>query len=161
MSPKDIRMPEPFRLALTSTELAVRGALKELTAALLDEGHGDCVRSTAEIVLGEVLNNIVEHAYGPDRQGEIELYWESGQDALWFTVWDRGVPMPGLCLPSGRLVEFDTVGGDLPEGGFGWFLVHSLAVDLDYCRVAGRNRLTFAVPFEDDSDLDGRDLVQD
>ncbi|KPP84313.1 MAG: serine/threonine-protein kinase RsbW [Rhodobacteraceae bacterium HLUCCO07] len=161
MSPKDIGMPEPFCLAFASTELAVRAALNELTTALFVEGHDDSVRSTAEIVLGEVLNNIVEHAYGPDRQGEIELCCESGQNALWVTVCDRGAPMPGLRLPSGRPVELDGVREDLPEGGFGWFLVHSLAENLDYCRAAGRNRLSFAVPYGHGPDPDRRDPVQD
>lgn len=152
-------MPDHFRLVFTGTALAVRAALKELIATLAAEGRDDYLRSTTEIVLGEILNNIVEHAYGPDRQGEVELCCESGQDALWFTIRDHGAPMPGLCLPPGRPAPVDGARQDLPEGGFGWFLVHRLADDLEYCRDAGCNRLRFAIPYRRNPEMNARGPV--
>ncbi len=148
-------MPDPFRLVFTGTGFAVRAALEDLIAELSAQGHDDYLQSTTEIVLGEVLNNIVEHAYGPDRQGKVDLCCESGPDAIWFTICDHGVPMPGLCLPPGRPAQVDGARQDLPEGGFGWFLVHRLAENLDYRRDAGRNRLRFSIPYRPVPDKDG------
>jgi serine/threonine-protein kinase RsbW len=34
---------------------------------------------------------------------------------------------------------------DLPEGGFGWFLIKDLAKDVVYARVEGENRLQLRV----------------
>ena len=40
----------------------------------------------------------------------------------------------------------DTALEDLPEGGFGWHLIHSLTNDLTYLRTGGCNRLRFLLP---------------
>jgi serine/threonine-protein kinase RsbW len=98
-------------------------------------------RGTAEIVLSEALNNIVEHAYAAHR-GQIEVCVRVVRGALICTVIDQGLPMPGESLPEGRLPEVRGV-EDLPEGGFGWHLIRTLSSDLAYSRVNGRNELRF------------------
>jgi serine/threonine-protein kinase RsbW len=50
--------------------------------------------------------------------------------------------MPKETLPEGRLIARADV-SNLPEGGFGWFLIRALSRDLDYRRVGGRNLLSF------------------
>lgn len=152
-------MPEPFRLFFPASELAVRVALNDLTAILNAEGHGDALQSTAEIVLGEVLNNIVEHAYGSGHKGNIQLSCQSCAEALWFTIRDHGAPMPELRVPPGHPAQVDRSKQDLPEGGFGWFLVHSLAQDLHYRRLSGCNVLCFAIPYRSDPDSIGNGSV--
>jgi serine/threonine-protein kinase RsbW len=99
------------------------------------------IRGTAEIVLAEVFNNIVEHAYA-ERGGNITLRlgWQDG--ALLCQVSDTGAPMPGLCLPAGKFQPLDDL-ADLPEGGFGWYLIRSLTEELSYRRSNGINRLSF------------------
>ena len=104
----------------------------------------DDLRGTAEIVLAEVLNNIVEHAYA-DQGGDITLRLVRHDGALHCTVTDTGAPMPGLCLPEGRFQPLDDL-ADLPEGGFGWFLIRSLTQGLAYRRSKGINRLSFQLP---------------
>jgi serine/threonine-protein kinase RsbW len=37
---------------------------------------------------------------------------------------------------------------DLPEGGFGWFLIRELTKDLQYVRHEDQNRLTFSIPID-------------
>lgn len=130
-------------------EMAVRGALGELRRALgaarLSEDEAD----TMEIVLGEVLNNVVEHAYGPEQAGEIVMECESRGRGLFFTVRDFGRPMPEGRLPAGLPVDIERAREDLPEGGFGWFLVRSLARGLRYRRAKGCNVLSFCIPLDD------------
>lgn len=98
------------------------------------------LRGNAEIVLAEVLNNIVEHAYaaGP---GRIELTLRQDGDGLRCTIADEGCPMPGGAPPDGRLPAADP--DDLPEGGFGWHMIRTLTRDLAYRRDGGRNLLSF------------------
>ena len=61
------------------------------------------------------------------------------------TVSDTGAPMPGLCLPEGQFQPLKDL-ADLPEGGFGWFLIRSLTEGLAYQRSKGLNRLSFQLP---------------
>jgi serine/threonine-protein kinase RsbW len=127
--------------------LSVRNGLQAMLAArplrdLCEDDRGD-----AELVLAEVLNNIVEHAYR-DAPGHMTVFLrrevcavEAGLPAgvLQVCVTDRGLPMPGLAPPAGQLGATE----DLPEGGFGWFLIRLLTGGLTYHRAGQENRLTF------------------
>ena len=101
------------------------------------------LRGRIEIVLAEVLNNIVEHAYA-ERQGEITIEVSKGPAGIGCRILDTGAAMPGLALPEGTLAPHDP--DDLPEGGFGWFLIRSLTEDLRYSRQSGMNELSFRLP---------------
>lgn len=130
-----------LHLTFASSPLSVRAAVRNMLAApplnLLDSE----AMSTAEIVLVEVLNNIVEHAYG-GTDGNISLtVLRSGAD-IDVTVVDEGKSLPGGNLPMGALPESTT----LPEGGFGWFIIQSLCDGLAYRRDGPRNILTLRLP---------------
>jgi len=131
------------RLEIDSDLMAVRDGLQSLFACELLDGLSAESRGTAEIVLAEALNNIVEHAYA-ERSGRIEVLMQRRDSDLRFDLIDRGRPMPGAEPPYGHLKELLEV-DDLPEGGFGWFLIRSLAHSLAYRRVDECNRLSFCV----------------
>lgn len=121
----------------------VRACLMAISAGLTDVGTDTEVCATAELIMAEVLNNVVEHAYVGTR-GPIDITVRPGADGLYCQVRDFGRPMPGGVLPQGR--RPDTAARDLPEGGFGWFLIRELARDLRYQRRGGSNVLSFRVP---------------
>lgn len=126
--------------------MSVRQGLLALAEAVPLRQLSDADRGSAELVLGEALNNIVEHAYA-EGPGPIELWLDAGADGLAFTITDRGLAMPGAVAPEGRLpAGLDGPLADLPEGGFGWFLIRSLTRDLRYERSDGLNRLRFILP---------------
>jgi serine/threonine-protein kinase RsbW len=130
-------------MVLAATPLAVRDALRRLLAAAPLCGLTQQDRSTAEIVLAEVLNNIVEHGYA-GRPGDIAVTLIPGPGVIRVEVADDGAPMPGGTLPEGE--PHDLTGNDpLPEGGFGWYLIRVLTCGLEYRRVAGRNLLHFGL----------------
>lgn len=141
--PADCAPGPSLRLRLIADPLGVRAALAEVVGALRLAGAAD--PAAAELVLAEVLNNIAEHAYaagpGPVLLRVRPLPGTAGGLAV--TTLDRGAPMPGLALPAGAAPALDAAPGDLPEGGFGWFLIRRLARGLDYRRRAGCNRLRF------------------
>jgi len=135
--------PPDVRLVFESEPMAVRAALRTLLEGRPLRRLSKDDRGTAEIVLSEALNNIVEHAYATG-SGMIEVCVRVAKGALLCTIIDQGQPMPGEELPEGRLPEmreFD----DLPEGGFGWHLIRSLSSDLAYRRIGGRNELCFSL----------------
>jgi serine/threonine-protein kinase RsbW len=142
-------------LTIAANSMSVRRGLKRLFAAAPLKGLSDDFRGTAEIVMAEALNNIVEHAYAgnaavgshigqKDGLGEIEISVDMNDDTLSCCVIDRGSAMPNLELPQGAPHDL-TPGNDLPEGGFGWFLIRSLVQDLRYTRKDNQNLLQFRV----------------
>lgn len=124
-------------LTIPATPLAVRAALRSLFDTFL-RGLAPADSGVAQIVLAEALNNIVAHAYA-DGQGQICLTVRRAETGLACRITDTGRPMPGGHLPQ-RLAPNPQ---DLPEGGFGWGLIHTLAQDLEYHRHEGQNQLSF------------------
>ena len=135
-----------FRLVFPGDPLSVRATLKTAVRALGEMGIADEQAGVIEIVLAEVLNNVVEHAYAEHRAGEIELDVTRQSNALAVVIRDDGHPMPDGNTPAGRPQDLDVVAENLPEGGFGWFLIRELTRDLAYHRSDNRNELRFVVP---------------
>jgi serine/threonine-protein kinase RsbW len=128
-------------LALKSTPLSVRHALSGLFRDDRLGGLKAHQRSTAELLLAEVLNNVVEHAYA-NITGDIEVSVAHCGRSLMFRVVDCGAELPGHVLPPGHLADFGQH-SDLPEGGFGWHMIRALAKDVEYRRQDGCNQLSF------------------
>ena len=67
-----------------------------------------------------------------------------GADALEITLTDQGEKFPGI--PQKREMKGDAIRfEDLPEGGFGWFLIHSLTQSIRYAFVDGKNVVRFEI----------------
>lgn len=127
---------------------SVRRALKTALGVLRDLVPARDRASAVEIVLAEAFNNVVEHAYAESGCGLVELEVERMPAALAFRIRDEGVEMPGGDVPPGAAHDLEVSVRDLPEGGFGWFLIHELTEDLTYRRVGNRNELTFRIAFD-------------
>lgn len=139
--------PDRVRIVLEATVLDVREGLRDLLACPLVQDLSQDCRGTTELVLAEALNNVVEHAYAR-YAGLIEVEVHRAADELRFDILDQGLPMPGAEPPVGHLPEVGAF-DDLPEGGFGWYLIRSLVNDLAYQRVGANNRLSFGVSVND------------
>lgn len=138
-----------IKFIFPANQYAVRNALDDTIAALrfLDYSHEEY--GTIELVLAEVMNNIVEHAYSGDPDGMIELEIAPSSNGLNCTLRDNGKPMPDGNVPIG-ILPIPNIGAaapvnNLPEGGFGWFLIQDLARDLQYMRQGQKNILTFRI----------------
>ncbi len=129
-----------------ATHEAVRSQSQTILTELFNAGLSmpDTI-SKSEILLGEVLNNIVEHSYA-DTTGDIEISWFLTDDTIWFETRDRGKEMPGATLPNPDCPPNDVALEDMPEGGFGWFMINQLAQEISYQRTDGINVLKFAIP---------------
>lgn len=131
-----------FYAQLRSEACRIRSCVSASRAFLADHGAPAHAAHHAELVLAEVLNNIAEHAYCADAPGWIGLALRLQPGGVEVCVCDRGIPMPQNRPPEIALP--DPAG--LPEGGFGWFLIHELSQELVYRHEGGLNRLTFRLP---------------
>ena len=124
-----------------SCDKDVRNALTQITSGLSELGIETEPRGLIELVVAEALNNIVEHAYGKDREGRIGLRLHADSSYVTLVIRDCGAPMPDGALPVGAAPDLAVACADLPEGGFGWFLIRKLADRLVYRRKNGQNKL--------------------
>lgn len=139
-----IDMLPPFHFSVQSSQRAVRTALKELLDGLAPLDLDVEEAGTVELVMAEALNNIVEHAYPEgDASGPINIMCEHARDGLHLKVVDHGRAMPDGQTPVGAAVDVDVALQDMPEGGFGWFLIKDLAKEVQYERSDWENQLKF------------------
>lgn len=132
---------DTVEIIIPADAVSVRQALRTMFDTLLLRTLPDDQRGTAELVLAEALNNIVEHAYGR-HDGQISISLNLRPGDLTCRIEDTGKPMPGDHLPGGDLHLYDETGA-VAEGGFGWHLIRALSRDLDYRRLGERNLLSF------------------
>jgi serine/threonine-protein kinase RsbW len=133
-------------LVLLANATAVRNALATVLSGLRHSMSGSGISGTVELVLAEVMNNIVEHAYAGQTNGIIQLSIREGRMCLFVEVKDRGLPLPNNALPTPRLPDLIGNQASLPEGGFGWALINSMTENLSYTRQDGQNLLSFSIP---------------
>lgn len=143
-----------LELSLGSSPQEIRAALDRVRRALRDAGWDDEARGTAELVLAEALNNIVEHAYGSAGDGQIRLSVVMRGRTAELVICDGGGVMPGRRLPEGAPPRLDVGTQELPEGGFGWHLIRRLSDHLNYRHDDGRNRLEIRIRAEGEASQD-------
>ncbi len=134
-----------FQSVFSAEPHAVRNVLRAAVARFapkISEGEAGAL----ELLLAELLNNIVEHGYAYGQAGTISLSILCDRRGLSCSLIDDGVPLPPHCLHPPDLPDTGVATENMPEGGFGWFLIHDLARDLRYRREAGQNLLEFRLP---------------
>ncbi|MBC7133580.1 MAG: ATP-binding protein [Roseovarius sp.] len=134
-------MARMFYRQIAAEDLAVRALLAEMRGWLATLGIGEERCGAIEIGLAEALNNVVEHAYA-NAPGEIAVDMRLAADGLRVILCDRGAPLPRQRLPAAAAPPTPRRRAALPEGGFGWHLIRSVARDVDYARAGDRNCLT-------------------
>jgi serine/threonine-protein kinase RsbW len=134
-----------FQCHLRATPDAVRGALAALVRSLdpLDLTDEEC--GSVELVMAEAMNNVAQHAYAGTEAGEMSVEICLSPDGLHCRLRDSGIVMPDGRLPFGPGASATIRPSALPEGGFGWFLIRSLARDLRYTRRGKDNLLEFRI----------------
>jgi serine/threonine-protein kinase RsbW len=134
-----------YTLAFLADEHATRHAHQECDLLLHKNGVSEKTRAAARIVVAEALNNIVEHAYAGQGGKQIDLHLQILQKTVRFRITDTGAPLPGEILPPGAFPAISCGADNLPEGGFGWPLIHALTDKLSYQRKDSENILQFHI----------------
>ena len=110
----------------------------------LAESDAAPLRDDVQVVLAEVINNVVEHAYAGPGFGAVALRVTLTKTSLCLHLTDWGHPFPASVKPAGQMPDPQ----DRNEGGYGWFLIRALASRTRYTRKTGQNRLCllFCIP---------------
>lgn len=123
---------------------AVRAGLHQVVGILsMMNLRADAIKAI-ELVLAEALNNIVEHSFAqmaPTDVDAIRLVGTFYRGALHFRILDRGREIPSDRRPPKPPFRPPIDPTNLPEGGFGLMLIHSLAAQVRYRRIDGTNQL--------------------
>ena len=144
---QDLPAPEPaFARTIEARPMEVRAVLRAAVARFARRiGEEDA--GALELALAEVLNNVVEHGYGGRPAGLVRVIIGRGPGGLNCRIEDAGSPVPEDLLVSPENEEYPFLDGDpIPEGGFGWKLIHSLVTDIRYRSEGGYNRISFLIP---------------
>ena len=129
---------------LPSDLIAVRQAVLALSAHPPISECSQDVRGSLEIAVAEAMNNIVEHAY-KEYPGTITLKARIDGTHLNIRIEDNGTAMRDGMVPLGEIPDFPCDPKQMPEGGYGWSLIHDLTSNLTYQRAGDRNVLNFAL----------------
>lgn len=124
---------------------AVEGAVARMLDGVsdaIDATRGASRSASVRIVLAEVLNNIVEHGYRGMPPGSVAVCAGLYPWGVCLEIRDWGRAYPGHELPGGHMPDPKL----LQDGGYGWFLIRSLARDISYDRSRGCNHLRLNVP---------------
>ncbi|MFC3613132.1 ATP-binding protein [Lutimaribacter marinistellae] len=133
---------ESFALSFQASEGAARDGIRAVASALRWRGLSGDRAGDVELALAEAINNVVEHAYAGLAPGQVHVTCWLGGGRLDILISDNGHAMPGGRLPEGTAAKLENAIEDLPEGGFGWFLIRQLATEIRYERCSGLNRLS-------------------
>lgn len=129
-------------IGFAAKQIKARLAIIATIAQLPNLGISRSQCRDIEIALAEAVNNVVEHACAdmPGANGHITCLIKGG--FLIIEISDTGRPMPEFSLPTVSKADLSVPMADLPEGGFGWFLIRQIVADVRYERTNGQNRLT-------------------
>lgn len=132
----------PFTIKFATNQIEARHSIVAVISHLLELGVFADRCGDIEIALAEVVNNVVEHSCENLPRAKAWLTCWVKDNALFVKVSDPGRAMPVDGLPTGSRVDLSGPMAELPEGGFGWFLIRQIATTVTYDRQDGRNCLT-------------------
>ena len=133
--------------------LVIRQVVEDICQHLGQAGLPAADLTSVQIVIAEILNNIVEHAYGINGTGRFSVHIRVRGGLLFAGFCDCGQRIPTNVLTPQSMDDPDSDIPDLPEGGFGWSLIHILVSQLRYRYVSEQNWLTVAIPISIGSSL--------
>ncbi|AHD02458.1 ATP-binding protein [Leisingera methylohalidivorans] len=141
-------MVKTFACSFTATNLDARSGISSIVARLRSLGVPGARVDEVQIALTEAVNNVVEHAYESAPPGNVRIQGELYPEHLWISIQDAGAPYPKGELPEGKPADISVAAENLPEGGFGWFLIRELASQVQYERSEGSNNLSLCFEFK-------------
>ncbi|MGR3616967.1 MAG: ATP-binding protein [Paracoccaceae bacterium] len=131
-----------FKISFVATEDKTREGLSDIMAALKKADLTAEKQGDVEISVAEAVNNVVEHAYAGLPPAMVQVSGQWNRDQLSVEILDSGHRFVAGRVPVAQQAAVDVPLDDLPEGGFGWFLIHQLTSSVSYTHKDGNNVLT-------------------
>jgi len=94
-----------------------------------------CAACQVELCVVEAVTNAVKHAYGEKAGNEVRIVVSLGPDRITISVGDKGSPMGNIARPE-PVGDRDHL-ENLPESGFGLFIIRSVMDLVSYGREEG------------------------
>lgn len=95
-----------------------------------------------ELAVTEAVTNVLEHAYESQEGHEVEVSVSLYSDRIVFQVCDEGTRLGTEKVPC---LDFKPdIREELPEGGMGVHIIHTIMDEVEYTTCGGRNILTMA-----------------
>ena len=134
-----------FESTFHATEDDARRVLERVNAFVA--GHVDAPDKASElvIVISEAVNNVVEHAYAQIARQDVHLKLQVLRNKAVVDLRDNGHPFPQHLLGQKTLPRTEVQLDDMPEGGFGWPVIHALVDEISHERDTNENRLSFSM----------------
>jgi serine/threonine-protein kinase RsbW len=129
-----------FRRSFTNSQKIIANLLRDIRSWMEQINLPNGIITNVQIALGEALNNIIEHGFQESDCGTIELEIKAHKTNTVITLTDNGmefVPPDNICTPVHDISDID----NLPEGGFGWFLINEITSSYSFSRVCNQNQL--------------------
>lgn len=101
-------------------------------------GAAEEERYVLKLAVDEACSNIIEHAYGPDREGSIGLAVDGDGTEVRITIVDAGPPFHPDQAPR---PDLDADWRTRTVGGLGWHIVRQVVDEMQYVTEGSRNRL--------------------
>lgn len=98
------------------------------------------------VALDEMLSNIIKYGYTDDAIHEIRVRLSVDGSMVVFEIEDDGRPFDPLAAPA---VDVDAPAEERRVGGLGIHIVRKLMSQMEYARIAGRNRLVMKMLLEE------------
>ena len=133
---------DKFRMSFRATELEARQTIVAISKRLRTSGLTRDRADEVEIALAEAINNVVEHTYAKSEPGLVRILCSLRSAHLDIRICDTGTPLPKNRLPPGLAADVSVPRAELPEGGFGWFLIRELTSEVRYDRCGLINHLS-------------------
>lgn len=94
-----------------------------------------------QIVLAEAVNNVIEHGFKDENSGEIHIDIHVMDEMTVVQLMDNGTEFILSSKPASPVINKEVI-DDLPEGGFGWFLINEITHSFELRRSQDMNKLT-------------------
>ncbi|MCP5088919.1 MAG: ATP-binding protein [Rhodobacteraceae bacterium] len=125
---------------IKSCQSTVGDLVSELDGKLRTRGFASDQVGDSCVILAEALNNVIEHGYQLEKDGDIAINLSATKECLQILIRDRG---PSYRVPEAKTFTEPATDDleQLPEGGFGWGLIHTLSDKVELRRKNDSNYL--------------------
>jgi len=129
-----------FQKTMKTSVATVPVTLTEINDWMVVSGVRPETITNVQIVLAEALNNIVEHGFKHQKNGHVGINIDLSEAAIVVRLTDDGVAFTPPEVEQSPLRDKNDL-DNLPEGGFGWFLIRKITSYYEFHRLNGKNYL--------------------
>ena len=133
-------VPRRLELRIDSRLSDVQLAARAVHGLCREAGCSERDARRVELATVEALNNVIRHAYRSEPGHPVVLLFVHQGAEIHLELSDAGSPMRGPLEPRFEFDPADTA--NLPEGGMGLHLIHSVMDRVEYRTASGRNTLS-------------------